>query len=111
MHVDEMMEKGYFLRMDPQKGTAAWDMWPRSEKGFYQWQIKGDVPCQIETERKIPHNDIYHIQLLKYKDICIVYINEETALSWRMYDHKGGNIGVYVIQGEVKVKNFHLLKR
>lgn len=111
VHVDEMMEKGYFLRMDPQKGTAAWDMWPRSEKGFYQWQIKGDVPCQIETERKIPHNDIYHIQVLKYKDICIVYINEETALSWRMYDHKGENIGVYVIQGEVKVKGFHLLKR
>jgi len=32
-----------------------------------------------------------------------VYINDEIALSTRMYDHKGGYAGIYVVQGEVNL--------
>ena len=57
LHTDTGMENGYFLRMDLSGHTAAWDMWPRSVQGAYQWQIKGDVPCQVETSRKLPASD------------------------------------------------------
>lgn len=42
LHVDAEMEKGYFLRMNQRKREVAWDMWPRSEQGVYQWDYKGE---------------------------------------------------------------------
>ena len=106
LHVDAEMEKGYFLRMNQRKREVAWDMWPRSEQGVYQWQIKGDVPYQVETSRRLPDTDNSHILIIREDDICIVYINDEIALSTRMYDHKGGYAGVYVVQGEVELNNY-----
>lgn len=106
LHVDNGLERGYFLRMNRRRGEAAWDMWPRSEQGRYQWQIKGDVPYQIETARRLPAADDYHVFIIREDDICVVYINDEVVLSTRMYDHKGGYAGVYAVQGEVKLSNY-----
>ncbi len=106
LHVDAKMERGYFLKMNERRGEVAWDMWPRSEQGAYQWQIKGDVPYQVETARMLPRTKDYHILIVREEDICIVYINDEVALSTRMYDHKGGYAGIYVIQGNVKMSNY-----
>lgn len=106
LHVDSKMERGYFLKMNERRGEVAWDMWPRSEQGAYQWQIKGDVPYQVETARMLPRTKDYHILIVREEDICIVYINDEVALSTRMYDHKGGYAGIYVIQGNVKMSNY-----
>ena len=82
---------------------VAWDMWPRGEQGRYQWQIKGDVPYQIETARKLPKAEEYRVHIIKEKDICVVYINDEIVLSTRMYNHKDGYAGIYVVQGNVKL--------
>lgn len=40
-----------------------------------------------------------------------MYINDEIVLSTRMYDHKGGYAGVYVVQGEVELNNFVIKTR
>ena len=103
LHVDKDMETGYFLRLDTKRRTVAWDLWPRSEQGRYQWQIKGDVPYQIETARLLPEAEEYRVHIIRETDICVVYINDEIALSTRMYDHKGGYAGIYVVQGEVNL--------
>lgn len=106
LHTDKGLETGYFLRMNRSRNQAAWDMWPRSEKGFYQWQIKGDVPYQIETARKLPQGKRFKLFLIREDDICVVYINDEVAMSTRMYRYKGGKAGIYVIQGSVKLINY-----
>lgn len=54
----------------------------------------------------LPRTKDYHILIVREEDICIVYINDEVALSTRMYDHKGGYAGIYVIQGNVKMSNY-----
>lgn len=105
LHVDAGLEKGYFLRMDPLHRQAAWDMWPRAEKGFYQWQIGGDKAYQVETVRTLPKTNDFHILLVREKDICVVYINNEVALSTRMYDYKGGYAGWYLVQGKAVIEN------
>ena len=46
--------------------------------------------------------------IIREEDICIVYINDEVVMSTRMYDHKDGYAGVYVVQGCVKISNFKL---
>ncbi len=106
LHTDEGMEKGYFLRMDLKRRQMAWDMWPRSEHGKYQWQIKGDVPFQVETARILPEGTDFHLQIIREDDICVVYVNDTTALSTRMYDHKDGYAGIYVVQGNVEIQNY-----
>lgn len=105
VHADKTMEKGYFLKMDRSKNQVAWDMWPRSEQGFYQWQIKGDIAYQVETVRRLPQGDKYHILVVREEDICVVYINDEVALSTRMYDHKGNYAGLYLVQGKATINN------
>lgn len=105
LHTDEDMEKGYFLRMNPINGTVAWDFWPRCHKGAYQWQIAGDVPYQIETQRMLPKGNCFKICLIKEEDICILYINDEIALSTRLYNHKEGKLGIYVVQGRVNINS------
>ena len=101
--MDKELETGYFLRMNPKNQLVAWDMWPRGEQVRYQWQIKGDVPYQIETARKLPKAEEYRVHIIKEKDICVVYINDEIVLSTRMYNHKDGYAGIYVVQGNVKL--------
>ncbi|MCC8066669.1 MAG: beta-fructofuranosidase, partial [Clostridiales bacterium] len=86
LHVSEGLERGYFLKMLSRNAMMAWDQWPRAEKGFYQWQIKGEIPFQPETVRRLPEGPDYHVRVLREKDICVVYVNDEVALSARMYD-------------------------
>lgn len=101
LHVDEGMETGYFLRMLPEQQLIAWDLWPRAEKGEYQWQIKGDIPYQVETSRLLPKASHYRVRVLREGSMCVVYVNDEIALSTRLYNHSGKKVGVYVVQGEV----------
>lgn len=108
LHADDQLEKGYFLRMNPSQHLVAWDLWPRSEQGNYQWQIKGDVPYQIETSRLLPQADSYDILIVREADICVVYINDQVALSTRLYDHKAGKVGVFIIQGELTIDDMVL---
>ena len=109
MHTDEGMEQGYFLRIRPSQHLMAWDVWPRKEQGMYQWQIDGDIPYQIETSRYIPKAEKYELLLIKEGDICVVYLNGKTALSTRLYDHKGGKAGIYITQDEIKIQKLEFL--
>lgn len=106
LHVDEALERGYFLRFFPKINLVAWDRWPRTEQGGkYQWQIAGDVPYQIDTERYLPRADHYRIRLLQEGSICSVYINDRIVLSTRLYDHRGQKAGIYITQREVIIKD------
>lgn len=108
LHVDEGMESGYFLRMLPEQNLIAWDLWPRAEKGGYQWQIKGDIPYQVETSRLLPKADHYHVKIIREGSMCVVYVNDEIALSTRLYNHNGKKLGLYVVQGELQLNQIEI---
>lgn len=106
LHVTEGLETGYMLRMNPRTGQMAWDQWPRAPKGEIQWQNKGDMPYQLETIRPLPKGLSYKVKVIREDTICVVYVNDQVALSTRMYDHKGNKAGIYVVQGTIKLKEF-----
>lgn len=106
LHVDEGLEEGYFLKIDPRSNTAAWDLWPRRVKGKEQWQIAGDIPYRVETARNFANTGEYKLFLVKEGDICTVYLNDKVALSNRLYDHKGKKAGLFLTQGTMVIKNF-----
>lgn len=106
IHTDDGLEKGYFLKMDRRRNEMVLDMWPRAEHGFYQWQIDGDVAYQVETARVLPAGNHFHIEVYREDSLYVIYVNDEKALSGRMYDHKGGKAGLYVVQGKGKLENY-----
>jgi len=106
LNVDEGLEEGYFLKIDPRTNTVAWDLWPRAEQGRYQWQIAGDVPYRIETARTFENTGEYRLLLTREGDICTVYLNGRTALSNRLYGHRGGKAGLFISQGTMVIKHF-----
>ena len=111
LHTDGGLEKGYFLRMWPGK-QMAWDIWPRTDRpGIYQWQIDGDVPYQIESSRPLPKAERYRIRLIREDDISVVYVNDEIALSYRMYGHSSGKLGFYLVQGNMIIRHLSLKTR
>ena len=106
LHVDEGLEEGYFLKIDPRSNTAAWDLWPRRVRGKEQWQIAGDIPYRVETARNFENTGEYKLFLVKEGDICTAYLNDRVALSNRLYDHRGKKAGLFLTQGTMVIKNF-----
>ena len=109
LHVDKGLEEGYFLKIDPCAGTIAWDLWPRAEQGRYQWQIAGDIPYRIETERTFENTGKFKLLLIREDDICVVYLNDKVALSNRLYDYKGGKAGLFLSQETMVIKEFSFM--
>jgi beta-fructofuranosidase len=105
LHGDLNLEEGYFLRMDPKTGIVAWDLWPRTKPGEYQWQIAGDKPYIMETAVHFSKKDNYHLRIIREFQNTVVYINDEAALSCPLYNFRGGYIGPYIVQGTVIIRD------
>lgn len=92
--------EGYLLRIEPRRGRLVFDRWPRRRTGPAQWQISGDVPFMPELERPLrPSEGRYDLRVVVDGTICVAYVNDEVALSTRVYDHRSGGIGLFVGDG------------
>ncbi|MDU5945887.1 MAG: glycoside hydrolase family 32 protein [Paenibacillus macerans] len=110
LRTDKLLDTGYFIKFDPFHNRIAFDMWPRTEPGFFQWQIAGDKPQMIELERPFrfaEHNRI-SIKLILEDDILCLYVNDMVAMTTRIYNFKTGHLGFFANEGAVKVQNVRL---
>lgn len=93
LRADETMNDAYYIRFEPQKNRVVLDKWKRA----------GDVSYMMGIEQpiKLKQGDEYSIKLYVEDTVGVVYINDEIALNFRMYDLKTGSYGVFVQDGEV----------
>lgn len=84
-------ERGYFIRLEPQRQRLVFDRWPRN----------GDQPFSIELERAaaLKAGDLVRITVLVDGTLCEVYLNDEVAMSTRLYNHPVGEWGVFAEEG------------
>ena len=68
-------------------------------------------PCEVELERPIQllPDQAYEIKVFMDGSICEIYLNDEVAMSARMYNIPRGKLGLFVSQGsaqfsDVKIK-------
>lgn len=109
-NTDTELENGYQLRFV--NNTMSFDLWPRVQnEGIYQWQIKGDIPFQIETLRTINQTKNYQLKIVREGSIVVVYVNCENVLTYRLYNQEKGKIGVYIVNGALKIKNFTIKRK
>lgn len=65
------------------------------------------LPYEVELERPLaldPNQD-YSLKLVIDKTICEIYIDNQVAMSTRMYDLQEGDLAVFVVDGEASFEN------
>lgn len=103
-------EAGYYLRLEPGRQRFVLDRWPRIVSGEHQWQIGGDKPFAVETERHVglapetPHR----LEVMLDGSIGVAYLDDEVAMSFRMYDQRSGALGIFVADGGVTFTNVEI---
>ena len=104
--------EGYLLRIEPKRDRLVFDRWPRRRTGPAQWQISGDVPFLVELERPLrPCGGRYELKVVVDDTCCVAYVNDEVALSVRMYDHRNGGVGLFVGDGSARFTDVSIATR
>ena len=94
LRADDALEAAYYLRFEPHRQRVVFDSWPRP----------GDKPFWAELERPLPLTAEQPIRLQVYieRSVCEIYINDEVAISTRLYDRPAGQWGVFAEGGRVR---------
>lgn len=86
------MKEGYYLYVEPKRNRLVMRSWIRmSEEGGKTF------PYDVELETPVRHaeDSRYHLEIIAEGNIGTAYVNEEAALSFRMYDLEDGNLGLF----------------
>ncbi len=93
-------DEGYIIRLEPRAGRMVFDSWPRRITGPGQWQISGDISHEVELERPIDIAPGRHrLSVVVDGTACVAYLDDKVAMSARMYDRRGGGVGLFVGEG------------
>jgi beta-fructofuranosidase len=86
------LEGYYQLRLEPGNQRVTFDRWPRP----------GDQPFISERPLALAAGEPVRLRVL-VDDTCVVaYANDKVALSCRMYDHRQGQLRLFVTEGEAQ---------
>ncbi|HEY3341928.1 MAG TPA: glycoside hydrolase family 32 protein [Anaerolineae bacterium] len=94
LRASDDLEKAYYIRLEPTRNRLEFDTWPRP----------GDIPYMTELERPItvPLDQPVKMKVIVDGTCCEVYVNNQIALSTRLYDLKNGQWGVFASEGKVR---------
>lgn len=103
LYMEEGEDNGYFFRFEPGYNRLVFDIWPRGSINGEQHRMGGDIPYVPAFERQLDYtvNEI-SIKLLVEQDICIIYVNDRTAMSARVCSIKD-KWGFFATGGTVRV--------
>jgi len=105
LQVDENFDLGYYLSFEPNRQRVQF------KTGIRMYEDGGKMfPYEIEMERPIALKEgtDYHIKLFVQDSILEVYINDEIALSTRMFNYSGRRFGAFVSEGSADFKNIQV---
>ena len=84
------LERYYQVRLEPGNGRLVVDRWPRP----------GDQAFMLERPLATQPGQPVTLRLLVSGSNLVVYANDRVALSCRLYDHRQGNLDLFVTEGE-----------
>lgn len=102
LHVDEGFAEGYYVSVDPFRRRVAYKTSvTMTERGGQMF------PYEVEQERPLPEkrDRRYHFDICVDDTVLEVYIDGKTALGTRMFDRKGGHMGMFVSDGRARITN------
>ncbi len=101
LRADAAMEKYYQLRIEPLRQRIVIDRWPRP----------GDVPFMLERPLRLRAGEPVRLRVLLDDSCMVAYANDKVALSCRLYEHRAGELGVFVTNGRAEFSSLSLKER
>ncbi|MFT8673574.1 MAG: family 43 glycosylhydrolase [Leuconostoc mesenteroides] len=96
--------ESYVVRVEMANNRLVFDRWPRKKLGSEQWQISGDIPYFIELERQVELRQGTHsLEVLQKGSLGVAILDNQVAMSFRMYDVASGQNGIFVDDGEIEL--------
>jgi len=90
LHAADDLAHYYQVRLEPHNGRLAIDRWPRP----------GDQAFMIERPLAMRPGHPITLRLLVSGSNLVIYADDRVALSCRLYDHRQGNLDLFVTEGE-----------
>ena len=90
LRADEALDSYYQVRLEPANQRLVIDRWPRA----------GDQPFMLERPLPMRAGQPVTLRLLVDDTCLVVYADDQVALSCRMYDHRRGELGLFVTEDE-----------
>ncbi len=106
LQIDEDFDFGYYLMFEPSYNRMQF------RSGLRMYEAGGQMfPYGVEMERPLPlvEGQEYELELYIEDSIGVLYVNQDLAFGMRMYNYKNRNLGFYVCDGQVEVKNVEIL--
>lgn len=92
LQVTEEMKEGYYLYIEPERGRLVFRSWLRMyEEGGKTFPYD----TELEVPVRKPEDGIYCLEIITEGSAGTAYVNGEAALSFRMYDLRNGNVGLF----------------
>lgn len=92
LHADEKLMEGYYLYLEPEQRRLVFRSWLRmSEEGgkTFPYDVELEAPIRLKEDH------CYHMEILIEGSVATAYVNDQTALSFRMYDYSGRRLGLF----------------
>jgi beta-fructofuranosidase len=95
LRTDEHADVGYELRWEVERSRLVIDRWPRP----------GDVPWEAErplSSLAVPNGTVLTLTIFIDESVLVVYAGDGVALSFRLYDHAAGKLGLACAGGTAR---------
>lgn len=105
MQVDETFSEGYYACLEPHRERLQY------KTGLRMYEDGGKMfPYEVEMERPIKlEPDIkYKVRIFIEDSVLVIYVNDEIALSTRMFNRKRRRFGLFVSEGSASFENIKL---
>jgi beta-fructofuranosidase len=102
VRASEKLDKGYQIQFEPDRSRVV------IKSNVFPDEHGGKIlPYEVELERPLAlqANQDYSLNLVIDDTICEIYINDQVAMSTRMYDLQEGHLAVFVVDGEASFRN------
>lgn len=94
---DIELDAGYGYFIEPLHSRVVFEQFPI----FPQYSF---TSVYLERPIHLKPNKLYHVSVIVQDTVAVCYLNDEVALSTRMYDYKTQKIGL-LVQGKANFKN------
>lgn len=105
LRASKNLGQGYTIQIEPDRNRVVFKSYPFSNE--HGGKI---LPCEVELERplKLMPEQTYSLQLVLDGSMGELYLNDQLAMSMRLYDLKEGDLVFFVADGEASFENISI---
>lgn len=99
LRTEDSLDTAYYVTLEPQRNRLTFrGAIMQSEEGgkTFPYEVELERPIELISDRP------YEIKVFMDGSICEIYVDENIAMSARMYDIQHGKLGLFVSQGSAQ---------